>query len=59
MEPGGGVDEQVEDDDQDGAGDGGLGFLLAPPFRQAAVTFAQDADPGCCEVAICLLTWSR
>jgi hypothetical protein len=32
----------VEDDDQDGAGDGGLGFALAAPFREAAVALAEE-----------------
>ena len=41
-EPGGGVGEQVVDDDQDGAGDGGQGLAFAPAPGQAAVTLAEE-----------------
>jgi hypothetical protein len=40
--PGGGAGEQAEGDDRDGAGDGGPGFPLAVPFREAAVALAGE-----------------
>src|SRR6202035_1315599 len=41
-EPGGGVSEQVPDDDQDGAGDGDLGFGLAAAAGDPGVAFAEE-----------------
>ena len=41
-EPGGGVGEQVPDDDQDGAGDGDLGFGLAAAAQDAVVSLAEE-----------------
>jgi hypothetical protein len=38
----GGVGEQVPDDDEDGRGDGDLGFLLADATGQAAVAGAEE-----------------
>jgi hypothetical protein len=40
-EPGFGVGEQVEDDDQRRTGDGGHGFALAAAAAQAAVALAE------------------
>src|SRR5580693_9860150 len=54
---GGGVGEQVPDDDQDGAGGGDLGFGFAAAAGDAGVAFAQEgggpgrADGGLAEVA--------
>ena len=39
---GGGVGEQVPDDDQDGSGDGDEGFELAAAFDQAPVAFPEE-----------------
>src|SRR6266545_8296703 len=39
---GGGVGEQVPDDDQDGAGDGDQGFELAAAFDQTPVALAEE-----------------
>src|SRR5215831_4720385 len=53
--PGGGVGEQVPDDDQDGAGDGDLGFGLAAAAGDPGVAFAEEgggaggADGGLAE----------
>ena len=41
-EPGGGIGQQVPDDDQDGAGDGDQGFELADPLDQPPVPLAQE-----------------
>src|SRR4029077_913755 len=41
-EPGGGVGEQVPDDDQDGAGHGDLGLGLAAPAGDPAVALAEE-----------------
>src|SRR5215469_7565576 len=47
---GGGVIEQVPDDDQDGAGDRDQGLELAPALDQAPVAFPQEGVglAGCC-----------
>src|SRR5690242_7552169 len=46
-EVGGGVGEQVPDDDQDGAGDGDQGLELADPLDQPPVPFAgESVCPG-------------
>ena len=42
MEAGGGVGEQVPDDDQDGAGDRDQGFELAAAFDEAPVALAEE-----------------
>ena len=42
VEPGGGVGEQVPDDDQDGAGDRDQGFEFAAAFDDAPVAFAEE-----------------
>jgi len=53
--PGGGVGEQVPDDDQDGAGHGDLGFGLAAAAGDPVVALAQEgggaggADGGLAE----------
>ena len=41
-EAGGGVGEQVPDDDQDGAGDGDQGLELAAAFDEPPVAFAEE-----------------
>ena len=40
--PGGGVGQQVPDDDQDGAGDGDQGFEFASAFDQAPVPLTEE-----------------
>src|ERR1022692_5098517 len=40
--PGGGIGEQVPDDDQDGAGDGDQGLELADALHQPPVTLAKE-----------------
>src|SRR5215207_8113044 len=42
VEAGGGVGEQVPDDDQDGAGDGDQGLELAAALDQAPVALAEE-----------------
>src|SRR6266571_2959100 len=42
VEPGGGVGEQVPDDDEDGAGDGDEGFEFAAAFDQTPVAFTEE-----------------
>ena len=42
MESGGGVGEQIPDDDQDGAGDRDQGFEFAAAFDDAPVAFAEE-----------------
>src|SRR5579859_3916770 len=42
VEPGGGVGEQVEDDHEDGAGDGGQGLALPASSGEAAVALAEE-----------------
>jgi hypothetical protein len=55
--PGGGVGQQVPDDDQDGAGDGDLGFGLAAAAGDPPVALAEEgagaggAGGGLAEVA--------
>ncbi|MEV6926024.1 hypothetical protein AB0M46_16225 [Dactylosporangium sp. NPDC051485] len=41
-EPGGGVGQEVPDDDEDGAGDGDEGFEFAAAFDDASVAFAEE-----------------
>ena len=54
VEAGGAVGEQVEDDDQDGAGDRGEGFALAAAPGDPPVAFAEEgigAGGGCGDLA--------
>src|SRR5512133_3841892 len=46
VEAGGGVGEQVPDDDQDGAGDGDQGLELADAFHETPVALAEEGVGG-------------